>query len=74
MGLALPLETMSIEEKIETMELIWNELCYKAKSVESPQWHKEILSKREEDVQNGNEEFIDWETAKKDIKNKINWK
>lgn len=71
MELAIPLDTMSIEEKIETMEIIWDDLCHRAKSIKSPPWHENILNKREENIKNDVEEFMDWETAKKNIKNKI---
>ena len=40
MAIHLPLESMSIEEKIQTMESIWEDLCTKADSVPSPPWHE----------------------------------
>ncbi len=71
MEIILPLEKMSIEEKIRTMEAIWDDLCRKADSIPSPSWHEEVLNEREEKVKKGEEEFIDWNKAKKNIRNKI---
>lgn len=71
MEFALPLEKMSIEEKIRTMETIWDDLCRKADSIPSPSWHEEVLIEREKRIKNGEEEFVDWSSAKKNIRNKI---
>ena len=71
MGITLHLEQMSTEEKIQTMESIWNNLCKKADSLQSPSWHKNILHEREKGIKNGDEKFIDWDKAKKHIRDKI---
>lgn len=68
---ALPLEKMSVEEKIHTMETIWDDLCHLPNSVESPNWHQEILADREAAIERGDEAFEDWETAKKNIKKQL---
>lgn len=68
MQVTLPLEEMSTEEKIQVMESIWDALCKKADSLSSPAWHKDILQEREEMLKNGDDEFVDWEQAQKDIR------
>ena len=50
MEFTLPLEKMSIEEKIRTMETIWDDLCRKADSILSPSWHEDVLIEREERI------------------------
>ncbi len=37
-------------------------------TLETPQWHKDILDEREGLVAEGKAEFIDWEEAKKRIR------
>ncbi len=71
MEITLPLEKMTTEDKIRTMETIWEDLCKKAESIPSPPWHKDILEERERAVENGKEKFIDWSEAKKQIEDKI---
>ena len=71
MLVTLPLKDMTIEDKIQTMEIIWEDLCKKAESLKSPEWHYEILKKRERMVKEGDDEYIDWEDAKKQIRDKI---
>ena len=68
---ALPLDQMSVEEKIRTMEAIWDDLCRKASSVTSPDWHGDILVERESAVERGEDTFEDWETTKKSIRKQI---
>ena len=71
MHVSLPLEQMSTEEKIQTMETIWDDLCKQADSLSSPQWHKGVLDEREEKIKNGKDEFADWEKAKNHIRDTL---
>ena len=71
MAVTLRLDKMSVEEKIQAMESIWEDLCKSADSVTSPPWHEKVLNMREESVKRGSDQFTDWEKAKKDIKNDI---
>jgi len=63
----LNLEKMSLEEKIQTMESIWEDLCKTADKIISPPWHEKILLERENNLHSGADKYIDWKTAKKDI-------
>jgi len=69
MGMSLSVEKMSIEEKFQTMETIWDDLCKKADSISSPPWHEKILNDRENGISNGKDVFVDLNTAKKNIEN-----
>ena len=71
MGFALSVEKMSIEEKIYTMETIWDDLCKNADSISSPAWHENVLNNRESGIRNGEEVFVDWNNAKKNIEKSI---
>lgn len=61
---------MTLQEKLAAMELLWDDLACSPESVESPNWHKDILDERGERVADG-ARFVDWETAKKDIRNNV---
>lgn len=71
MNLTLPLEQMTIAEKMQTMENIWDDLCKKADGLPSPTWHKQVLKKREDRIKSGMSKFVDWEDAKKNIRKSI---
>ncbi len=71
MAANLPLEKMSIEEKIQAMESLWDDLCKTADGIPPPPWHGNVLRERENAINEGTDEFIDWENAKKRIRNDI---
>ena len=62
----LPLKDMTLKEKLAAMESLWEDLARTPEVVESPAWHKDILDERRQRLR-----FIDWETAKTDIRNKL---
>lgn len=64
----LPLDQMSIQEKVQTMEALWQSLSADPGAVESPAWHDEELRERERKIQSGESKFISWEEAKADIR------
>jgi putative addiction module component (TIGR02574 family) len=65
------LNEMTIEEKISIMENIWDDLCKNSDNIKSPGWHKNILNERENQIKNNKAEFIDWEAAKKNIRENL---
>ena len=67
----LPLEEMTVTEKLQVMEELWSDLCCNQDQIPVPQWHKDILDKRGELVKQGKATFVDWKTAKKRIANRI---
>jgi hypothetical protein len=71
MTITLPLESMSVEEKIHAMESLWDSLCSQAEGVVSPPWHSEVLAQREQSIRDGTDQFETWEQAKKDILKQI---
>ncbi len=67
----LPLKDMTLQEKLEAMESLWEDLVRTPEAIESPAWHKELLDERLRDLQEGKSEFIDWETAKATLSKKL---
>jgi Putative addiction module component len=67
----LPLSQMSVAEKLRAMEMLWADLSRDEAQFESPAWHGEVLSDREEKIKSGQESFMDWETAKKQLRDRL---
>ena len=67
----LPLEEMSAEEKIQTMESLWESLLKENSEIASPDWHGDILAEREAAIERGEVQFEDWKTAKEKIRRRI---
>ena len=64
---AVALTNMSLEEKLATMEQIWDDLC-QHQNVQSPVWHGDVLQVRERNRLAGQEQPMDWQDAKKSIR------
>lgn len=67
----MDIENMTIEEKLQAMELLWDDLCRNAADFVTPEWHKDVLAQREERLRNGKERILDWEQAKKEIEESL---
>jgi hypothetical protein len=71
MATKLPLNEMTIQEKLAAMEALWEDLSRSPEAIESPEWHKDILDERRQRVAEGTAQFEDWETAKAKIHEKL---
>ena len=67
----LALERISVEEKLRAMQSLWDDLCNTAGVITSPAWHGDVLAEREAMHEQGNDQFEDWEQAKRTIKNQV---
>ena len=63
MAVDLPLAEMSVDDKLQAMELLWADLSQNPAQVASPAWHGEVLRSRREQVQQGKASFQSWDAA-----------
>jgi hypothetical protein len=63
----LPLDEMTVAEKLQLMEVLWEDLSKNPADLPSPEWHKEVLDECRRKAESGEEQFIDWEKAKQEI-------
>ncbi len=71
MPVTLPLKQMSVSEKLQLMEALWDDLSRDADALESPEWHGQVLNEREERIASGKAKFSDWDQAKSDIRKRV---
>ena len=71
MSVNLQLDQMTTEEKLRAMEELWADLARNQDAYESPAWHETVLKEREERVKEGRATFIDWEQAKREIRDRL---
>jgi len=71
MEAVLPLSQMTIAEKLRAMESLWADLSRDETQFESPAWHADVLHDREARIKYGKETYMDWETAKKQLRDKL---
>ena len=67
MPVELPLDKMSVEEKLRLMDVLWEDLTRNPDDIPSPAWHKEVLDECRRRAESGEEKFLDWEEVKKDL-------
>jgi hypothetical protein len=54
---------MSLEEKVEAMELLWADLSATPDQVDSPSRHRDELERRREQVRQDPDRFQPWNAA-----------
>ena len=71
MNAALPLNEMTLREKLATMGSLWDDLSRTPEKMPSPAWHKEVLERRRARVAAGKTKFVEWESAKKELRRRL---
>ncbi|MFZ4524440.1 MAG: addiction module protein [Chlorobium sp.] len=71
MHVTLPLQEMTLSEKMHVMEEVWDNLSQTGSGYTLPNWHGDILSIRKKRAHNKETGFTDWEIAKKEIRDTI---
>ncbi|MCX5759197.1 MAG: addiction module protein [Candidatus Hydrogenedentes bacterium] len=69
MAINLPVDEMTVEEKLAAMELLWESLSRKPEDIPSPDWHGEILLEREKRAAEGKAKFSPFEEVKERLRN-----
>ena len=67
----LPIDQMTVGEKLMAMESLWDSLCQDEAQIPVQEWHKQVLDERRRQIETGEAKFIDWETAKANIRDRI---
>ena len=55
---AADIEQMSLEERLQAMELLWASLAGMPDAVPSPDWHREVVAARLAKVERAEGEFL----------------
>ena len=66
----IPLDGLSVEQKIHLMERIWADLSQRPEVLPSPAWHGDVLEQRRQSVLNGETTFENWDDVKKRLQNR----
>ena len=70
----LPLSQLTLAQKLDIMELIWEDLSSDEQNFKSPDWHEDVLKNREKAFKEGKISISEWSEAKKRIKRKVECK
>ena len=61
---------MSSDQKLRAMEELWESLSQEKAQLESPPWHKKALVETATRYDAGEEQPIDWDAAKRELRNR----
>lgn len=71
MAAPVDLQQMTIPDKLRLMEALWKDLSAAEANITSPEWHGEVLAERDRLIESGAEAFLDWEVAKKKLRDEL---
>ncbi len=67
MSLSLPLNEMTTAEKLQAMEILWEDLARNAEDIPMPAWHEDVLAERERLIKEGKAKFLSWDEFRQSI-------
>ncbi len=70
----LPLSQLTLAQKLDLMEVIWDDMAKNEKTFESPGWHEDVLKDREQALAAGKVLISDWSEAKERIRRNVSCK
>lgn len=62
---------MPLKEKLFVMEALWDDISTAEAELEVPVWQQTLLEERESAITAGTAKFMDWEEAKREIREAI---
>jgi len=71
MATTVELRKTTRPDKLRLMEALWQNLSTTSSAVVSPEWHGDALAERDRLIESGEEAFIDWETAKTQLREEL---
>jgi len=64
MSVDIQLDRMSVAEKVQLLESVWQSLCARPCDVKSPEWHREVLEERRRRLEDGCATISAWPDSK----------
>lgn len=66
---ATDISTMSRQQRLELLEMLWDSLTESAESLEIPAWHQQVLDERLAALKTTPEAGASWQEVKKNLFN-----
>jgi len=63
-AVAKAIKLMTIPEKIQLVQEIWDQIATEPEHIPFPDWHRELLCDRERDAVENPENEADWDTVR----------
>jgi len=62
------IEQMSWEDKLRTLEELWESIAREGDRYQSPRWHEEALKDTQQPYESGTGPSVDWVNAKRKLR------
>ncbi len=62
------LKKLPLNEKLQIIEVLWEDLRNQEEAVSVPEWHRKLLDERLKAVEEGREEILEWDDIKHDLR------
>ena len=59
-----PLDQMTVAQKVQLLEAVWDNLCRETGDVRSPEWYLAVLEERTRRLETGQARVTSWADAK----------
>ncbi len=69
MPATIDLKQLTTSEKLRLLEALWQELS--DAEIPSPGWHDDVLAERDRLLHSGEDTFVDWEIAKRELRQEL---
>ena len=69
----LPLAELTLAQKLDLIETLWDDIIKDEKALESPSWHQDVLRDRQKALEAGKASVRNWEEAKERIRRNVSW-
>jgi hypothetical protein len=57
-------DALTVPEKVQLLEQVWQSLCSEPDSFSSPEWHTDVLVERRQRLLDGSAKRLSWHDAK----------
>lgn len=64
MSVNISIEALTVAEKVQLLESVWQSLCRQSGDVQSPDWHQEVLDERRRRLEDGRATVSPWADAR----------
>jgi putative addiction module component (TIGR02574 family) len=71
MAPVLPLEQMTVAEKLQAIEVLWDDLARHPEDIPSPAWHGDVLADRQRQIEEGRAKFVPLDEFRRSIEEEI---
>ena len=64
---AAEIEKMTVRERLQVIELLWDSITHSSEDIEPPVWHSEILNDRKKIIESGKADWLTMDELREEL-------